>query len=138
MFKNEDMIKNSIVFDEELFHAFQDKSYPGGTQQYYTNARGNIEFEARLNYDISRGGSGSIYFGDNLDNQAYENWLNAITENYTKIPSSPLDMNIPGYQTYEYFLGKYSMLKGYSYSQNIQPEALFYLSTKNIAPNCTN
>lgn len=55
MFKNQDMIKNSIVFDEELFHAFQDKSYPGGTQQYYTNARGNIEFEARLNYDISRG-----------------------------------------------------------------------------------
>lgn len=84
------------------------------------------------------GGPGSIYFGNNLDNQAYGNWLSAITENYTKIPSSPLDMNIPGYQTYEYFLGKYSMLKGYSYSQNIQPEALFYLSTKNIAPNCTN
>ena len=139
VFKNEYSLRSSSIFDHEIFHAFQDAYYSGGTQQYNRNAKGNIEFEAQLNFDISRGPHfHSFSFGNQTTDFEYFDWLDAITEGFTKIPSSPLDLNIPGHPSYEYFLERYSVLKRISYTFGFQPEGIFYLSTKNVTPNCTN
>ena len=51
-FRNEGEI-NSQNLMEELFHAYQNNiAYPGGTSQYTTVGRANIEFEAEVYSDI--------------------------------------------------------------------------------------
>jgi hypothetical protein len=46
---------SSANLKEEIFHAAQDAFYPGGTAQYTTTGKVNIEFEAKLYKDIEQG-----------------------------------------------------------------------------------
>ncbi len=40
---------------EELFHAYQDRYYPGGTNQYVVNGKTSVEFEAEVFKDMMNG-----------------------------------------------------------------------------------
>ncbi|MCF0075613.1 hypothetical protein LZD49_34390 [Dyadobacter sp. CY261] len=90
MFPNTSAISPQTLM-EELFHAYQDNFYIGGTNQYVLSGRQNIEFEAKLFRDIFgvlEGGTGfsSLTVGPQYNSQ-YFTWLMAITDNGTKVPS---------------------------------------------------
>lgn len=57
---------NTQTLKEELFHAVQDASYPGGIYQYGTCVRSNIEFEAKLYTDVSKLGCCSMFPNQDL------------------------------------------------------------------------
>lgn len=91
-------ISNKLVFydnskisndaTEEIVHFFQNKTYPGGVNQYQQSI--NIEFEAKLTVDILRNinyGAGRNY-GTSLANaDNYHTWLEKITHGFTTFPS---------------------------------------------------
>ncbi|RCW34501.1 hypothetical protein [Marinilabilia salmonicolor] len=113
-FRNNDAISSGKL-KEEFFHAFQDAFYPGGTSQYGTTGKVNIEFEAKLYSDLSNVGC-CIGFNmvscpqkikdDYLDwiiqlrknpagllNTDYQQWLK-LFNTYTPKYSSPLASNL--------------------------------------------
>ena len=75
---------------EELFHAWQDAYYPGGTAQYGKDTQGNklpglvnIEFEAKFYRDIIEHPDGLCCnaFGENLPDNLYQEyyaWIESI------------------------------------------------------------
>lgn len=77
---------------EELFHAWQDAFYPGGTAQYATIGKVNIEFEAKVFKDIMA--FGCCYIFTNPDNipsnirSEYESWISKIKNNQFTITDS--------------------------------------------------
>jgi len=90
---NNPVTLNSDNLEEELFHAYQNYNYPGGTAKY-AGAAGdaNIEFEAKVLRDISwnialysGNGNGGIMA---LTDPAYNNWIKSITNNFTQYPAS--------------------------------------------------
>lgn len=84
-FRNSSSINENAIL-EELFHAYQNTVYPGGTAQYsgYKPGYTNIEFEAKLFKDIGTalyGGAYSISIGfPNAYMLEYEMWVNSIAE----------------------------------------------------------
>ncbi|MGF7082970.1 hypothetical protein [Mucilaginibacter sp. UYCu711] len=74
---------------EEMFHAYQNKTYPGGTTQYLGTHAGsaNIEFEAKVMRDlqglITNDGSSLA-----LNSTEYFTWLSDISSSFTKYPAS--------------------------------------------------
>ena len=84
-FRNSSNINENNIL-EELFHAYQNTIYPGGTCQYSLGKPGftNIEFEAKLFTDIYAvlyGGaySASIGLPGSIEDE-YADWVRAITE----------------------------------------------------------
>lgn len=79
------------ALSEELFHAYQHSYYQGGITQYYEQGLPNIEFEAKLYKDIislfSGGATAGVPFG-HPQHQAYSDWLDVLTNNRTKYPTS--------------------------------------------------
>ena len=86
-FKNASEITNANL-KEELFHAWQDAYYPGGTAQYGKDAYGNklpgyvnIEFEAKVFKDtIMEFGSYSAFFRQETDEEQeiYKEYVNGL------------------------------------------------------------
>ncbi|GGH42591.1 hypothetical protein GCM10007423_39320 [Dyadobacter endophyticus] len=90
-FQTESQISPNTL-EEELFHAYQDKYYSGGTTQYLSTGSQNIEFESKLFRDImgliaSGGGMSSFTVGEQYNNQ-YMSWLLDITDGATKVPAT--------------------------------------------------
>lgn len=85
-FRNSSDIKaNNII--EEVFHAYQNTIYPGGTGQYSQFKPGwtNLEFEAKLFKDVFTASSGTgswsggIGFPDSVFNE-YWQWVTEVSE----------------------------------------------------------
>ncbi|MEM9858699.1 MAG: hypothetical protein AAF843_15170 [Bacteroidota bacterium] len=76
---------NSTTFEEEFFHAYQDKFYTE-LSQYTEDGRSNIEFEAKLFYDMTHGGICCLVFSNSTVQQEYLLWLDEITDGFTRIP----------------------------------------------------
>ncbi|MDQ6482519.1 hypothetical protein, partial [Dyadobacter sp. LHD-138] len=91
-FKDDGAIVND-VFTEEIFHAYQNTYYPGGTEQYLgkdTPGRVNIEFEAWIMKDImgTTGVNSSTGCCFASDDPAYAAWLrDVVTDSGTKWPT---------------------------------------------------
>ena len=87
-FKNNTNIEYNNL-QEELFHAFQNYQYSGGTSQYSGNntaGSANIEFESKIFRDINcvmRGGTCNNALGGE-----YVDWILSITNFGTSYPSS--------------------------------------------------
>jgi hypothetical protein len=127
------------TMDEELYHLYQNKVYIGGTGQYGTNGRTDIEFEAKLFNDIANppGTAGALYRsqlhvdaaygGDenayNNDVIAYRVWLNTITKGGTYYPKSMSDVD---QNQYNHFLGIFANLyPEYGPAIQLTPQAIF-------------
>jgi len=84
-FRNSSEINTNNIH-EELFHAYQNTVYPGGTAQYsrYKPGNTNIEFEAKLFKDIYTALYGGAYNGDigfpDSTADKYEKWVRSIAE----------------------------------------------------------
>lgn len=109
---------------EELFHAYQNYQYGGGTSQYtgqQTAGSANIEFEAKLYRDINcllR--SGTCPFA--INSQNYKDWLYNITDFGSKYPTS-----ISGTDFNSYIGIWRNINSGYSntsISSNLSPDAI--------------
>jgi hypothetical protein len=86
-FKDESQINYQNVM-EEFFHAYQNNvAYPGGTSQYTTIGRANIEFEAEVISDIieSIGLGGTAYA---LNDLGYIQFINSLVGLNFTFPTS--------------------------------------------------
>jgi len=81
------MVYDNVGLGEEFFHAYQDMYYSGGINQYVNKGRPNIEFEAKLFWDIvsSRSGNGGTSLAIQ-DNPIYDKWINDLTHDGTQTP----------------------------------------------------
>ena len=114
--ENSTITKESLI--EELFHAWQDAFYPGGTTQYGKDAQGNklsgyvnIEFEAKIYKDILD--NKNIYNGccyafseDILSKELYNEYINCIYDIRDSIIDSERDSEKIDFDdsVYEYWL----------------------------------
>src|SRR5699024_5541219 len=118
------------AFQEELFHAYQNFTMSGGTTEY-AGAPGsaNIEFEAKILLNIFmyiefNGGGAKPAIPNSPD---FDNWLDDITDGWTKYPTS---FSTGQLYNYFYFLDKFPNRSDYSYTQvkpNMMPTAMFNL-----------
>ena len=122
---------------EELYHAYQNFIYPGGTAQYAGKAgSANMEFEFKVLYDMnsSISSSGGRYLGP-INEADYLKWIGSLTK-YTSLPTSFTSEQYTQYLLYmnDYKNGNY----GYSntiINYNLKPTAMFSLI--NSSP-CSN
>jgi len=98
-FKNYLSINNATVL-QEVFHAYQNFFYTGGTAQYVNNGKVNIEFEAWVYTDVWLYiDSKPLNFGENLPKSLqldYDAWILEIASN---------GFSSAALQEYEYWLG---------------------------------
>lgn len=115
-----------IALQEELLHAYQNFTIPGGSYQYHNVGSSNIEFETKLLKDINGyvNGSGAGFQSTVQFDPTYTNWLDQITSGGTKFPSSYADIQ----SQYFYYLTEW---------QNQQTSAQNSYSSDVIAPNLT-
>ena len=115
---------------EELFHAYQDATYPGGTAQYLNSASANIELEAKLLNDLYRvdNNLGGAYA---INNDAhYIDFLTDLTSTYSSYPTSFSTSQLGWYNI---FLGEFIQPNYNPYYTNdvinysFQPSAIFSL-----------
>lgn len=88
MFGIEASISN--VFPEEFIHFSQDYYYPGGTTQYITKGKPNIEMEAKIIEDCAAlyGGGCSYYGAGPTYAKQYEQWIwDFVFESTNNFPS---------------------------------------------------
>ena len=89
-FKDESQINNQNLM-EELFHAYQNNvAYSGGTAQYTTTGRANIEFEAEVVNDIYTAVSGQGAWA--IIDVGYQNWIYSLLSPNDTFPNS-YDLN---------------------------------------------
>jgi hypothetical protein len=135
-FKYESSIDYRIL-GEEMFHAFQNSYYPGGTNQYGDIGFSNIEFEHALFRDITAGSMSALAMSRSTDQvlkATYVDWLKSITQNDTKFPTS---FTAEQEATYFYFLDKFRELYiEYNKPVNLglKPGAMFDIFSKTT--NC--
>jgi len=126
------------ALQEELFHAYQNKTMPGGTAQYAGKAGdANIEFEAKLlrdiTYYINPGTVGNEWAvsGDN-----YTEWLGTITNGGTSFPTSFTSSQLT---TYFLYMGDWlNQNPGYSsdiINGNLNPTVMFNLINSSACSN---
>lgn len=119
---------------EELFHAYQDRYYPGGINQYAVNGESSVEFEAKVLKDILRGyndGCGELLSTmtvDSDDEEAvdeYKTWLKEATHSFDE--TQPIDADLL-YERYDEMIGYFhsNTANGYNSSttENVYFEAL--------------
>ncbi|MFI5159142.1 MAG: hypothetical protein ACHQF4_09775 [Sphingobacteriales bacterium] len=126
------------ALQEEFFHAYQNKTMPGGTGQYAGKlGSANIEFEAKLlkdiSYYINPGNSGNEWA---VNGDGYIQWLSAITAGGTTYPTG-----FTSAQLTQYFLFMGDWLNqnpGYSsdiVNSNLNPSAIFNLISSSPCSN---
>jgi hypothetical protein len=94
---------NSASLKEELFHAAQDAFYPGGTAQYTSTGKVNIEFEAKLYKDIMAFPCcGALNIGTAPENiiNSYNIWVYSIQDNPSNISDSDYQYWLNQFNTY--------------------------------------
>lgn len=93
--------------EEELFHFYQHKTLRNGIGQYMPPNAGsaNIEFEAKVLRDLNRNISYPYEPGEvAVTNPGYYYWLEGISSNFTRFPTS-YDLSMSSYFSYmEQFL----------------------------------
>jgi hypothetical protein len=110
---------------EELFHAYQNAFYPGGLAIYTNKGRSNIEYEAKLFYDINNGGICCMVFQGSQVYTHYFNWLYEKTNGFTTYPDNFQTLS----DKYFYFLEEFKKEKAsYNYPTdiNLKPLALLH------------
>jgi len=81
------MIYDEVGLGEEFFHAYQDMYYSGGINQYVDKGRPNIEFEAKLFWDIVATKNGIPHTSLAIqDNDEYDKWVRNLTKGGTQVP----------------------------------------------------
>jgi hypothetical protein len=88
-FLNNDAISSGKL-KEEFFHAFQDAFYPGGTSQYGTTGKVNIEFEAKLYRDITAANCCMAFYESSAPQavlEQYTRWVQSLQVNPSSITS---------------------------------------------------
>lgn len=132
MFRN----KERWTLQEELFHAYQNYTVPGGTAQYLGSTPGhaNIEFEAKVARDIMQY-IDQISGGDAVPDPNYTTWIEGSTNNFTKYPTSFSSSMQSSYYTYmaEFVQGN----PGYSSTSidpTMTPISLINLSNSSNCP----
>ncbi|TKC07484.1 hypothetical protein [Pedobacter frigoris] len=121
------------VLTEELFHAYQHYFYPGGGLAQYTNVgRSNIEFEAKLAFDISQaieGGGCCLAISNDTE---YLNWIYDLVNISAVDPTYPTSATVEA--KYYHFLQKFIIAKPqYNFPINYSLKPLAYYS---IADQC--
>src|SRR5690606_23139094 len=69
----------------------------GGTAQYLTEGRANIEFEAKLVRDLSALIEGTQPSGLAMDAPEYYSFLDSLTNGYTEFPRNIANLSLPQY-----------------------------------------
>jgi len=120
---------------EELFHAYQNKTMPGGTAQYIGQpGSANIEFEAKVLRDMNSivNGTGG---GFALTGADYNTFIENITSNYTSLPTSFTSAQL---STYFSLMSQFIQdSPGYSndiINPTLNPEAIFTITNSS---SCT-
>ena len=145
-FNNTDCMSTDVV-EEEFFHLFQRRMYAASsaiTSANYSAALGFLEFEAYLQRDIKTHIKSPIFIGtgynfalknsDNTFQAQYITWLNTLTNNRTKWPTT-IDFNT--YKMWaERFAATNSKYKnfGYTFNINLPPNALISIVNES---NCS-
>jgi hypothetical protein len=122
---------SSITVDnleEEIFHAYQDLTIPGGTAQYFGQpGSANIEFEAKVLHDMYSSINSGAYIGGGVGT-GYSDWIISLTNGAT-FPTSFTQS-----QRDKYFLFMFQFIQdpnnGYSsdiIDYNLNPTAMFNL-----------
>ncbi|CAG4988758.1 hypothetical protein DYBT9275_00152 [Dyadobacter sp. CECT 9275] len=126
---------NYHTLTEELFHAYQNTHYQGGTTQYLTNGKSNIEFEAKLLQDMARiiNSDGCCMTVPDAFTPEYYKWLIEITSGGTKYPTSYNTIS----NKYFYYLDLFKQrFPEYNYPTipNLTPNAMFSLINLSKCP----
>jgi hypothetical protein len=134
-FTTEYTITRSDVLGHELFHAYQDMYYPGGTASYGRNAAtgvaspgfSNIEFEQAIFSDILYNERTAFQNGSPQQKNAYENWLTTITNDFTTYPKLTA-----GTTAYNNFITQYN---GFLSQFSSIAESAYYGPTISLNPS---
>ncbi len=129
-FSTEVSLNYSNIFDHEFFHSYQNKYLSNGSANFapvknestgittYPDGFINIEFETALYRDITNIGAQSAFYNNAVPISvitAYESWLDTITINNTKYPTSFTDFG----GQYFYFMNLFKQYSGYADRGNI-------------------
>lgn len=105
----------SYKLKEELFHAMQDAYYPGGTGQYSSTGKVQIEFEAKIYKDITIPNCCYVFGETTAPDtiiQEYNEWMLYTVQNNPK--------NITN-DRYQYFLGLFNQYAPTEYKSALSP-----------------
>lgn len=129
-FVNQNQI-NRDVLREEIFHAFQDAYYAGGTYQFFPNGQLNIEFEAKVMANMTDFAD-PAGFVQAVSSPAYYNWLASMTNYGSKFPNTS-NFN---YAQYFSFMGDFDAQSPYAgnINYNLNPEAMFEVISTSGCP----
>lgn len=119
----------TITFQEELFHAYQNKTYSNGTSQYLNAPGGaNIEFESKVIRDLNAvlGSSNAAIL--TFPSQNYQDWLKDISSGFTSFPTSFTANQTNQYFTFmQDFVNQVPGYSNYKIDSNFSPQAMFKL-----------
>jgi len=145
VFINTSFINNDI-FGEELVHLYQ-RAYYGSSQMsgYYTIARGNIEFEAKVIEDLLCyiRGVGCQYWGEGkLFSTSYSQWIISLTSDGTCFPRQQdiLNVRVNGLGYWDFlsdFVQKPGEYLNASTNQFVNPDAISNINRMSVN-NCIN
>lgn len=110
---NEDI--TSYKLKEEIFHALQDAFYPGGTAQYSSTGKVQIEFETKIFKDITIPNCCYVFNETTAPDsikQEYNDWMLFSVQNNPK--------NITN-DRYQYFLGLFNQYAPKEYKSALSP-----------------
>ena len=122
-FLNNDAISSGKL-KEEFFHAFQDAFYPGGTSQYGTTGKVNIEFEAKFYRDITAANCCSAFYDTSAPQavlKQYTTWVQSLQVN-------PLSILSKDYQKWLKLFNQYTNSYNSPLSSNLSyPHAIDHI-----------
>ncbi|WP_293786036.1 hypothetical protein [uncultured Pedobacter sp.] len=126
------------ILEHEIYHAYQDKLYPGGTLQY-SRINGvaqagfaNIEFEQAVITDIMHGSTTAFdTYGTLEQREEYTKWINELTILHTSFPRFNATGTPAEVAAYNIFITKYnSFLSEF----NSMPNNPYHSNTLNLVP----
>lgn len=127
----------SNVFPEEFVHFSQDYYYPGGTAQYITKGKPNIEMEAKIIVDCATlyGGGCSYYGAGPTYAKQYEQWIwDLVFESISNFPSMKDVLNRKesgiGYQDFIEDLKKKDASYNYESISSLNPILIDFIYNK--------
>jgi hypothetical protein len=137
-FKSQEDI-NLYNLSEELFHAYQNTHYSGGTAQYLTTGRPNIEFEAKVFRDLMASDKTmvnpwSIGTVQNVEYENYLSWIRTLTNDGNRYPHSYSEMSNQYYHYMNEFVRSYPEYND-PVIPDMDPTALFTLINSSNCPN---
>jgi hypothetical protein len=135
-FLNEDEITFNNLW-EEMFHAYQDAYYPGGTSQYNDEGSLNIEFEAKVFKDLLKLGCCFAFHADNND-PLYQKIVGDYNIEFLTAIRTTKNINQDEYAKYIEYFGIYNTQYDHAnYSDALEsPDALINLLEQNFNSSC--